>query len=120
MFADTFQYRVRFVNEDKNTCVIEADAPVDIDKVRAFIAKTRRVFKLAEDADIQVIELRRVVERIDITDYIEISNIVDVVLERPNKILEILEKRKRGELTALESYRAARSLFDWDDEERAG
>ena len=51
MFADTFQYRVRFVNEDKNTCVIEADAPVDIDKVRAFIAKTRRVFKLAEDAD---------------------------------------------------------------------
>lgn len=120
MFAENFQCRVRFVSEDKNACVIEADAAVDINKVRAFIAKTRRVFNLTEDADIQVIELRQVVERRNITECIHFLNILDAAIDRPHQIREISEKFDRGEMTVLESCRAVRNLIYWEDEEQAG
>lgn len=135
MFFDHRQYRVRMQNDDKKLCIIEADAPVDTEHLRAFITKTRRVFELNDDTEIQVLEFRTIIEQHNITEEVlndesaaqsartakataTLQRIADQQQQRADLIRNILEQHANGELNPIDSYRAARELFDWDDEEQ--
>ena len=77
-FDDYFSYRVRFESEgDDQVCVIEADGPINTQKMRAFIEKTRRVYNLDPETKIRVIELRKVIERHDLSMMFRFAEMLD-------------------------------------------
>lgn len=116
MWNNEINYRVRFKEDTRDVCIIEADAPIDVEKMRNFIRKTRRVFHLTDDVEILVIEERHVIKRRNVTSEIIGVDANTNHFHLYDTALGIRDAHENGEIAPLESYRQMREAFGWDDD----
>lgn len=117
MYNEQHQYRVRFQGDSRRMCVIEGEAPIDVERMRAFIARQKRVFDLAGYVEIRVIERNTVIDRRDVTRNILGSMQGTTQEQKMRTIRRVLEEHEDGRISALESYHAVRDLFSRNIEE---